>query len=64
MSDSGRACHTCRYFEMEEPGPIVLGVCHRYPPRMPSPTGDIEEDATQLADFPRVHGHDWCGEYD
>ncbi len=58
MAD-GKACATCRYWEEEEKEPYRHGVCHRYPPMMLGPI----VNSLQFAEFPKVPGSDWCGEY-
>jgi hypothetical protein len=62
-------CDNCR-FGIEEPRGSVFardrgpgwGTCRRRAPRVvvvPSP----ERAAFSQTAFPRVHGNDWCGEY-
>ena len=72
--EAKECCESCMFYHTETrtdrssyvDRKYTANLCRRYPPRLDSVSGDIEEGSGWIGsevDFPTVKSSNWCGEY-
>ena len=58
-----KSCVKCKHWEAIDELAIT-GTCHRFPPVPSATTSEKAKEYLQWThEFPRIHGHNWCGEW-